>query len=155
MQIVVLPGTYTENTTITAQNITITAPNREQSGIVNFTGTIIVNNIASSVRLSGLSIANLTHAGAGSLYLERTTVNTTLSKTGSGYLEVTASDSQGSSFAGTVSITGAGSILFINRCTTGIMTINNASAIVTISNNINASPITLTTGTLGINDTPV
>lgn len=155
VQIVVLPGIYAENTTITAQNVTITAPNREQSGIVSFSGTITVSNTASSIRLSGLSIANLTHAGAGSLYLERTTVNIALSKTGGGYLEVTSSDSQGSSFAGIVSITGSGSVLFINRCTTGTMTINNASAVVTISNNINASPITLTAGTLGINDTPV
>lgn len=155
VQIVVLPGTYAENTSIIAQNVTITAPNREQSGIISFSGTITVSNSSSSIRLSGLSIANLTHAGAGSLYLERTTVNTALSKTGSGYLEVTNSDSQGSAFTGTVSIIGPGSVLFINKCTTGIMTINNASAVVTVSNNTNASYITLITGTLGINNTPV
>lgn len=148
IQIVVLPGMYAENTTITAQNVTITAPNREQSGIVNFIGTITINNTVSNIRLNGLKIANLTHVGAGSLYLERTTVNTALNKTSGGYLEITSSD-----IGGTISITNAGSIEFVNKCTTGIMTINNAFAIVTISNNISALPITLTAGTLNINNT--
>lgn len=153
-QIVVMPGIYNENTTITDQNVTITSSNRELSGIINFTGTITVNHSASSVRLSGLNINNLVHSGAGSLYADELNI-TTFNKTGTGYVEISSSDMQGSSNNGTISITGAGTILFVNKCNLGALTINNASAFVNLINNINSFPITLTAGTLGINNTPV
>jgi microcystin-dependent protein len=154
IQIVVYPGTYTENTIITAQNISIVAPNGEQSGIVNFTGTITANNPASSIRVIGLNINTFIHAGAGNAYLYNSST-TSLSKTGSGYLQVSSSDSQGSTFAGTVSITGSGSVLFNERSTIGSVTINNALAQVTFANNTNSLPINILAGLMGINDTPV
>jgi len=154
VQIVPLPGTYTENTIITAQNISIVAPNGEQSGIVNFTGTITANNPASSIRIIGLNINTFIHAGAGNAYLYNSST-TSLSKTGSGYLQVSSSDSQGSTFAGTVSITGSGSVLFNERSTIGSVTINNALAQVTFANNTNSLPINILAGLMGINDTPV
>lgn len=155
VQIVIYPGTYTESISITSLNITITSPNRELSGIVNFTGTLTFAHTASSIRVAGISIANVVHNNAGSLYFERVTVPTSLVKSGGGYFEATLSDTQGASLTGTMSITGSGSVLFFGKNTLGALTINNANAIVTLANNTNSAPITVTAGTLGINNTPV
>lgn len=154
VQIVILPGTYVENTTITAQNISIVAPNGEQSGICNFTGILTVNNLASSIRFIGLNINTFIHTGIGSVYLYNSST-TSLSKTGSGYLQISSCNSQGSSSNGTVSITGSGSVVCDERSLIGNVTINNALAQVTFANNNNSLPINILAGLIGINDTPV
>jgi hypothetical protein len=93
-QICILPGTYAGNYTINQLNVTITGFNDETSGIVNFTGTITVNNASSSVRIQGLAIANLVHANAGNLYVNNITVNTTTTLSGSGFFKANNSDFQ-------------------------------------------------------------
>lgn len=151
--IAIFPATYTVNETITTQNLTIVSAHFETGGLANLTGSITVSNTAGSVRLVGLNIQTLTHAGAGSLYIFRSTT-TTFSKTGSGYLQGDIWDSQ-SNQTGTISITGSGAVNILNGSLVGALSINNASAQVNISNNLTCYPINLLAGTLGINNTPV
>lgn len=148
-QIVVYPGTYPETTTITNQNLFITAVNQERSAIVNFTNPITLSPAGSSVRVAGITFATLNKTGAGSLYLYDCT-SSAFSDTGSGYIEALNTDTQGSTLAGTVSITGTGIKNFGTNCTTGFLTVNNPATLVTLLRNITTSPITLTAGFLGI-----
>ena len=154
-QICVLPGTYAGNYTINNQNLTITGFNNESGGLINFTGTLTFSHTGSSIRLQSLTMANLTHSGAGGLYLENCRVNTLTTLSSAGYFQAENSDFQGSSLTGAISITGSGNKVFSGNNYIGFLTINNASAVINLSNNIISSPITLTTGTLGLNNTPV
>jgi hypothetical protein len=142
---------YSENLTITKQNINIVALSSNLS--VYFTGSITVSNQASSVSFRGIGFTNLVHSGAGSLYLRNCSVTNSLSKTGTGYLFVLDSDLQATS--NTISITGSGQVVFSDSTLLGVTTINNATAVVTITNCLNSLPILLTLGVLGINNTPV
>jgi hypothetical protein len=145
-QIVVYPGTYAENTTLTNLNLSIFGANIEEGGLVNFSGTITFNPASSSTRVSGVSFNNLVKQGAGALYLESCKTDT-FADSGSGYLEMQDCDTQGSG-AGTVSITGAGTKNFLTDCKTGITTINNASALVVLSRQVAVASVTVTTGNL-------
>jgi hypothetical protein len=155
-QICIFPGTYSENVNISNLNLTISAANSETSGIVSCTGIWNISSATagSSVRLSGLAISTLNHTGSSALFLKNCTINTSLSSSGSGYLEVQQSDLQGSGPA-SLSITGSGSKVFSNGCKIGFLTLNNASAIANISNNIGSYPIVVTSGVLFCNNTPV
>lgn len=154
-QICVFPGTYAGNYTISNQNVTISCSNHEIGAIVNFTGTLTVSNTASSVRIFGITADTINHTGAGSLYLNSCVVNTALTSSSSGYFESNSTDTQGPSLAGTISITGTGNKLFLTASKIGSMTINNAGAIVNISNDSIVFPIVLQAGSLGIDNSPV
>ena len=155
-QICIFPGTYSENVNISNLNLTISAANSETGGIVSCTGIWNMNSATagSSVRLNGLSISTLNHTNSSALFLKNCTINTSLSSSGSGYLEVQQSDLQGTGPA-SISITGTGSKVFSNGCKIGFLTLNNASAIANISNNIGSYPIVVTSGVLFCNNTPV
>jgi hypothetical protein len=152
-QIIVCPGTYAGNTTISSQNLSIIGINTEERGLCNFTGTITFTHNASSNSISGITIDTLVHSGAGSLYINNSNTITSFTSSGAGYVEATDTDFQGIG-TGIISITGTNSKVFINNNKLGITTINNASAIVNISNNLNTAPITLTAGTLLLNNNP-
>jgi microcystin-dependent protein len=144
-------GGYSESITITASNITIASLSRNNA--VNFTGTITIANAASNIQTYGIAFANLTHSGAGSLYMSGGGVTTAFSKTGSGYFQAIDTDLQGSTT--TISITGAGGVNFCSGCTLGTTTINNGTAVVSLLSALNSKAITLTAGVLGIDDTTV
>ncbi len=150
-QLVLLPGAYSETITISNQNLSITGINDEQGGVVYLTGTITISNTASSIRLTGINFNILNKTGAGSLYLSNCITSTAFNNSGTGYVKCFNSDSQGGSLTGTVSLTGAGTTVFTSACTVGVMTINNAAAVASISNPINCLPITVTSGTLTAN----
>jgi hypothetical protein len=156
-QIVVLPGTYSESgTTITAQNVTITAANLETGGIVNFTQSITINNPASTVRINGLSLTTLNITGAGSVLAENLTINTALNISANNYARFYNCDTQGGSLTGTVNITGAGIKIFAGKkSTVGTFTLNNSSAVATIDSCQSSAPITVTAGTLSVGTTLV
>lgn len=149
-QIVVFPGIYPEISTITNQNISITSLNQEEGGLVSFTGAITFNPAASSVRVSGVTFATLNKQGAGSLQLENCKINTAFTDSGSGYIQLDRTDTQGASLTGVVSITGSGVKNFYTDCTTGFMTINNATAAVTIARNLTVAPVLLLAGILAV-----
>ncbi len=149
--IVIFPNsvTYSENTTITLQNVTIMSD--VYNGSCSFSGTITVANTTSNVTFKGITFTTLVHSNSGSLYMYNCKVNTSFTSSGTGFLQAQDTDFQGSG-ASTMSITGSGTKLFSANCNTGIMTINNASVLVGILNHNNSLPITLTAGTLSINN---
>ncbi len=153
-QIVVAPGTNAGNYTIPNQNLSIMGANDEIGGLVNFTGTLTFSNVASSSKISGLSIANIIQNNAGGLYINNSNIGTNFTSSGSGYVEATSTDFQGSG-AATINITSSGIKVFTNNCKLGILTVNNSSAVVNVSNNLTAAPITITAGTVSIVNTPV
>lgn len=153
-QIIIAPGTYPENTTITNQNLSIVGNNSEERGLINFTGTIIVNNNTSSIGITGVKFNVLTKLNAGSLYLENCGTQT-FNDNSFGYLEMQDCDTQGASSTGTLSFTGNGTKLIGTDCKTGLITVNSAGAVVVCSRNINIFSPTLISGTLAIGDSVV
>jgi len=147
-QIEVLPGTYPGDYTITEQNISIVGSNNETRGICNFTGTLTLNNTAaSSQSLTGLSLATVNNTGNGGVYIENCTINTALSNSTSGYMQVERCDMG----AAPINITGAGNKNFL-ACNGGIYTINNASAILNVKDCLTVVFPTLTSGILAISN---
>ena len=147
-QVEVLPGTYAGNYSITQQNVSIIGSNSEGRGLCNFTGTLTSNNTgASSQLLQGLNIANVVNTSTGGLYINNSTINTSLSNSTSGYLEVEHCDLG----TATISITGSGNKNFVS-CNGGIYTINNAGAIVNIKDNLTVVSPTVTAGILSISN---
>lgn len=150
-QVEVLPGTYAGNYTITQQNVSIIGSNNEGRGLCNFTGTLTSNNSgASSQLLQGLNITNVVNTSAGGLYINNSTINTSLSNSTSGYLEVEHCDLG----TATISITGSGNKNFVS-CNGGIYTINNAGAIVNIKDNLTVVSPTVTAGILVISNATI
>ena len=154
-QIVIFPGTYAGTFTVSNQNLTIIGAQSEKGGLVNMTGGLVITNSASSVRVKGLSMATLTHSGAGGAYFEDCYFNTSVTLSGPGFTEFLNCDTQGGSFSTTTSITGAKQTVFVVNSKIGLTTINNASSFTTISNCANSLPLTLTNGTLGVSNVAV
>jgi hypothetical protein len=145
-QIVVHPGTYEENPTVSgsASNVTITATNAEIGGIVEISGSLTVNQFAASTKVVGLAINNIIHTGSQNLYLQNVTVRSGVSKTGNGYLEANKILCQSPA---TFNVTAAGTVVVQNSLL-GVVTVNNASATVNLANNISMVTPTCTLGTL-------
>jgi hypothetical protein len=154
-QIIIFPGTYAGTFTISNSNLTIIGAQSEKGGLINLTGGLVITNSTSSVRIKGLSMQTLTHSGAGGAYFEDCYFNTSITLSGTGFTEFLNCDTQGGSFSTTTSITGAKQTAFVVNSKIGFTTINNASSFTTISNCANSLPLTLTTGTLGISNSPV
>lgn len=152
--VAIFAGTYSETSTITQQNITITSVNYEKGGICNFSGTITINSVG-SVRILGLAFNNLIISGSGVTTLQGCKINGTLTKSGSGYVEISDCDLQGASGTATVSITGAGQFAVMNSTKMGLLTVNNAGALVSCVGCSTSSPITLTSGYLALSTMPI
>lgn len=148
-QVCVMPGTYSGNYTVSNLNVDIVAANNTPGGIVNFTGTITVNNSSSSVRFLSLTIDTVVHSGTGSFYMYTCNVNTAFSTTSTGYFYAGNCNFQGPSSTGTISITGA-AIKSFNGGLMGITTVNNSSATVSITNFQSSGPLVVTAGVIGI-----
>ena len=145
-RIVLHQGIYNENLTISQQNLDITGGNR---GGATINGTVAVTNTASSVRIYGVQFqGNITHSGAGSCYLQAYTLasGVSITKSGNGYLELDdgAQDTNG------VNITGAGYVNIYNS-RVGAVTVNNASAVLTMQDNSLITTLTVTNGIAVIN----
>ena len=144
-------GGYSGDYTINSQNINIVSLSANQA--VDFNGTLTFSHTASNVQLNNISCEILNHTGAGALYMFGGSVTTSLTSSGNGYLYTSGVDLQAT--ATTVSITGAKSVVFTNATALGQLTINNASAIVSLLNCLNSKAITLTSGIIGINNSTV
>lgn len=145
---------YNETVTLsTLNNVTIMSD--AYNGSVSFSGTITVNNSSSSLTFKGISIANLVKQGAGALYLYKTNVYTSFSNTGTGYFQASlCSDLQGNGSV-TNSFTGAGISVIDTGSYVGVVTINNVSASVGMTNIGNSKAITVTAGVLSLNNSIV
>lgn len=153
-EIIICPGTYSGNTTITNQNVTITSLAVETSSLVNFTGTLTFAHTASSIRVNGIGIATVVHNNAGSLYLQSCTVSTSLTSSGAGYLSMFNCDTQGPSLTGIVALSGS-KIVNIQGGTVGAVVISSSGVNCAIGNAVSCAPITVSAGALGVNDCPV
>jgi len=158
-QIVVHPGTYIENVTISTPNTSVVASNGTNGGEVYVSGTMSISQSSSpnsSIRLFGLGIYNLSHIGTtgiGSLYVDTCDIKNSFSKTVGNYTQLT-----NTGLATSVTITG-GNITLFNACVvdTSTFSINKsgaglAGAIVTVKNSSRTVEPTVVAGTLAIYD---
>jgi hypothetical protein len=149
-RVILHQGTYTENLVIPNLNLEIVGATRSGASI---NGTIAFTAASSSVRAYGIQfLGNLTHSGAGGVYIQAGTLNAgvSITKSGNGYLEL--DDMAGDS--ATVSATGTGYLNFFNSRIGGI-TVNNAAAFVTLQDLSFVGPCTVTAGVFQINNASV
>jgi hypothetical protein len=148
VQIVVHPGTYAENPTVSgsASNVTITATNAEIGGIVEISGSLTVNQFSAATKVVGLAINNIIHSGSQNLYLQNVTVRSGVSKTGNGYLEATKIGCQSPA---NFSVTAPGTVVIQNSLVDGLV-VNNASAVVNLLSNIAVTAPSCSLGILSI-----
>lgn len=142
-ELAIMPGTYTENVTFTAQNFTMSAVVTETGGIVNINGTLTLNHPASSVQVNDVSVGTLVCSGAGSHYLQNVNVGTALTLSG-GYSSIFNCSTQGT---GGITISGTSSRVF-NGGYIGAITVNAGTPTVSVSNTISCYPIVQSVGTL-------
>ena len=94
VNIIILPFVYPENITINKQNITLSSIIYEKGGLVNISGDVNITSASSSVRLSGLTLDNLTISGNCNVYIDNSKI-TNLYKNATGYLEINNSSISG------------------------------------------------------------
>jgi hypothetical protein len=145
--IIVHPGTYTENVSITTQYTVLTGPGLMGGNIV-IAGTVTTNT---GCTISGLKMTNLTVAtpsGVGGVNILNCDISGTFTKSSTAtYVFLRLTD-----FAA-ASITGSG-IVDIYGGNTYLITVNNASANVLVKNGSTVSPV-LTAGSLSLVQTVV
>jgi hypothetical protein len=145
--IIIHPGTYTENLSITTQYTVLTGPGLMGGNIV-IAGTVTTNT---GCTISGLKITNLTvttPSGSGGVNILNCEISGTFTKSGTAtYVFLRLTD------FGAASITGSG-IVDIYGGNTYLITVNNASANVLVKNGTTVSP-TLTAGSLSLVQTVV
>ena len=130
-RIVLAAGTYNESPTISKLNIDLVTVAGDIRGNTFINGTVTVSNASSSVGIDGLSINNVVNTGAGSLYINNSTINTQLTKSGAGYLEVRNSQLQTTS---TSTISNGTALIQDNLISN--LTVSGASTGVTAKDNV-------------------
>jgi hypothetical protein len=145
--IIIHPGTYTENVSITTQYTVLTGPGLMGGNIV-IAGTVTTNT---GCTITGLKITNLTvttPSGVGGVNILNCDISGTFTKSSTAtYVFLRLTD------FGAANITGSG-IVDIYGGNTNLITVNNASANVLVKNGTTVSP-TLTAGSLSLVQTVV
>ena len=145
--VIIHPGTYTENPSITHQYTVLTGPGLMGGNIV-INGTVTTNT---GCTITGLKITNLTvttPSGVGGVNILNCDISGTFTKSSTAtYVFLRLTD-----FAA-ASITGSG-IVDIYGGNTNFITVNNASANVLVKNGSTVSPV-LTAGSLSLIQTVV
>ena len=138
--VIVHPGAYTENISVTSNNTTIATS--ELTGANTFLdGTL---TLSAAARVSGLKMSNLTITGSGNTYISNCTVDTQVIKSGINYVEIINSELQCT--AG-VQITGAGAVSIVgNKC--WAVAVSNAAANVLIKDCFQVITPSVTAGRL-------
>jgi predicted RecA/RadA family phage recombinase len=147
LTIIVHPGTYTESPTITTTNTTIFATGLN-GGNTLINGTLTINAAA---RISGVKMTNLVINTSGSVYMASCVVDTSLTKSGSGFTEFTLGEYQCSSG---INISGAGVVTFVG-VKLYFVNVNNSSASVILKGCTQILSPTVTSGSLAIADSIV
>ena len=145
--IIVHPGTYTENPSITVQYTTITGPGLIGGNIL-LSGTLSTNT---GCTIAGIKMTNLTIAtptGAGNVNILNCEISGTLTKSSNADYTVLRLCDYGSA-----SITGAGLVAIFGG-NPNFTTVNNASANIIIKSAVTVAPV-LTSGTLSLIDSIV
>jgi hypothetical protein len=125
--IVLHPGGYTENPTISSGNITIQTTELTGGNTV-LSGTLTIPTSGSGARISGFSMDNLAITGTAQAYISNCTVNNNVIKSSSGYVEIINSELQ--CISG-IQISGAGITIINGNKNVGVA-VSNASAQVII-----------------------
>ena len=125
--IVLHPGGYTENPTVSSGNVTIQTTELTGGNTVLY-GTLTIGTAGSGARISGFSMDNLAITGTAQAYVSNCTINTNLTKSSSGYVEIINTEMQC-----TLGIQISGSnITIINGNKNVAVAVSNASAQVII-----------------------
>jgi len=125
--IVLHPGGYTENPTIASGNVTLQTTELTGGNTVLY-GTLTINTAGSGARISGFSMNNLAITGTAQAYVSNCTINTNLTKSSSGYVEIINTEMQ---CTGGIQISGS-NITLINGNKNVAVSVSNASAQVII-----------------------
>jgi len=125
--IVLHPGGYNESPTIASGNVTLQTTELTGGNTVLY-GTLTINTAGSGARISGFSMNNLAITGTAQAYVSNCTINTNLTKSSSGYVEIINSEMQCTSG---IQISGSG-ITLINGNKNVAVSVSNASAQVII-----------------------
>lgn len=142
-RLVLHPGTYSEAVTFNKLNVTIDGLTGA-GALVNLTGDWTFSHASSSVRCAGIAFTNLTHSGAGGLYLgANTSVRGLLTKSGAGYFEARDADLSGIG----ISVTGAGYFNVFGGKAVAV-NVNNVTAVATISGSENLAIPVCVAGTM-------
>ena len=141
--VVIHPGTYIENVTVTNNNTQIITYDLTGAS-TTVSGTLTLANNAQ--RLAGLKITNLTIAGNTQAYINSCTVTGQLTKSSSGYVEMVDVDM---SVSGNVQITGGGTTLIDSNKIVNLR-VANASASVSLRNVNQVYSPEVTAGTLSM-----
>ena len=140
--IIIHPGTYTENVSITTQYTVLTGPGLMGGNIV-IAGTVTTNT---GCTITGLKMTNLTvttPSGVGGVNILNCEISGTFTKSSTAtYVFLRLTD------FGAANITGSG-IVDIYGGNTNLITVNNASANVLVKNGTTVAP-TLTAGSLSL-----
>lgn len=151
-QLVIYPATYTENITISQNNLSIVSSNLEIGGLCNINGNITITSNSTSIRLCGLTMNNLTLSGSANLYIQNCFINGAFIKSGGGYLSMNNIIFGNSS---TCLISGSGNVNILNGCIIANITINNSTALINISNNLYISRLIINAGIVSVNNTVI
>ena len=125
--ILIHPGTYTENVTVADTNTTIATSELTGANTL-LSGTLTIGTLGSGSRISGLKMSNLVISGTAQAYISNCTVDTQVTKSSSGYVEIINSEMQCTLG---IQISGAG-ITIINGNKNAGVSVSNASAQVII-----------------------
>ena len=121
--IVLHPGGYTENPTVSSGDVTIQTTELTGGNTVLY-GTLTIGTAGSGGRISGFSMNNLAITGTAQAYVSNCTINTNLTKSSSGYVEIINTEMQ---CTGGIQISGSG-ITIINGNKNVAVSVSNASA---------------------------
>jgi hypothetical protein len=121
--ILIHPGTYTENVTVANTNITIATSELTGANTL-LSGTLTIGTLGSGSRISGLKMTNLVISGTAQAYISNCTVDTQVTKSSSGYVEIINSEMQ--CISG-IQISGSGTTIINGNKNVGI-SVSNASA---------------------------
>jgi hypothetical protein len=94
-RIVLAPGVYAENPTISLPNLDIVTLAGSDRGNTSIQGTVTFSHTSSSSGIQGIAMTDLRHSGAGALYVTDCQVNGGLVKNSTGYIEITDTQLQG------------------------------------------------------------
>jgi len=121
--IIVHPGTYTENVTVASGNTTIATSELTGANTL-LSGTLTIGSLGSGSRISGLKMSNLVISGTAQAYISNCAVDTQVTKSSSGYVEIINTEMQ--CISG-IQISGSGTIIINGNKNVGI-SVSNASA---------------------------
>lgn len=142
-QVIVHAGVYSENITISTPNIALVGAQSEYGSLTQINGSVTISASGTSVKISDLTITSLVDSGTGDVYLNNSTINSTLSSS-AGYIEIRNSSIQD----GTITKSGGSMLIENSKIDNVTVSGTNTSAIIRDSYQDGNSTITYGAGTI-------